>query len=100
MKTAEGINLIEEASLYIGDDIDISKQVNSNKDARMLMATFASYILNKYASEYASQQKPTDEEIIQHIVKHCRNSHDQKTMDEQAYYEGAKDMRDNNIKTK
>ena len=36
----------------------------------------------------------TNEEIQRHIEQNCRNAHGEPMMDEQAFYEGAKWMRD------
>lgn len=36
----------------------------------------------------------TNEEIQKHIEQNCRNAHGEPMMDEQAFYEGAKWMRD------
>ena len=40
----------------------------------------------------------TNEEIIKHIETNCRNAHGEPMMDEQAFYEGAKWYREQQLK--
>ena len=40
----------------------------------------------------------TNEEIIKHIETNCRNEHGEPMMDEQAFYEGAKWYREQQLK--
>jgi hypothetical protein len=52
----------------------------------------------EYIRSDFSQPQPTDEEIINYIIKECRHKDPPEIMmDEQAFYEGAKAMRDGKI---
>ena len=56
------------------------------------------FVMNNDLCE--GEEQPTDEEIINHIIKNCRHKEPPEIMmDEQAYFEGAKAMRDKQIKT-
>ncbi|MDY0389008.1 MAG: hypothetical protein RBT65_18195, partial [Methanolobus sp.] len=62
------------------------------------MQIFAVWLVKLLTTPHIKNEIMTNEEIIKHIETNCRNEHGEPMMDEQAFYEGAKWYREQQLK--
>ena len=118
LREKHGIQMIDDIpNWHIDDMLEFASQQRLSRERVMdILEAFDMYLRKVYgeikfnyddAMRFVmnndlceGEEQPTDEEIINHIIKNCRHKEPPEIMmDEQAYFEGAKAMRDKQIKT-